>query len=111
MLFLKEDLTPMEEAYIAMFLELRIIGRNVITFTEELVIDAFRHRIDEEYDHLVLEVPTSGPDLSEHVDEAIELEQEINLEEEITIPVDQEPLTSEELTLRWASINGGANNL
>ena len=109
MLFLKEDLTPMEEAYIAMFLELRIIGRNVITFTEELVIDAFRHRIDEEYDHLVLNVP--APDLSEHVDEAERPDLPDEIDPGVLEALERAVLTPEELTLRWASRNGGANNL
>ena len=112
MLFLQGSFTPMEEAYIAMFLEIHESGSHshAITFIEELVWDSFRRNIDEEYDHLVLGVPTQ--DLSEHVDDAIENEDlSDELDPGVLEELERAVLTPEELTLRWASRQGGANNL
>jgi hypothetical protein len=164
LLFKLEALEPMEEAYIGMFLELweldvNMHGRKAIVFVEQLVYDAFRWKVDEEYDKFIqcnyisklFCQNSDDTSVAIHYDIMSELWRkndhtirelhkiysmnngctwdldrlcEFNLSgSKLVVPehdsVTEDALeelaaavlTPEELTLRWASRNGGANNL
>ena len=106
-----KQLTPLEEAYLGMFIEIDNVTRLVHSneydyhYVEEYIYHAFRSDIFEDYEALIL-----GNDRIEKTSKS-RTRTLPTPEEAEEILLENEDLTPEERTLRWATAAGGATNL